>query len=272
MSANIHIDKNSVTTLLAIENQLTAACGIDLPYRPETTINTKRGILADIVPEVVPRIRYFGIGIKGFANLTSENNICQPYMPKATDCDLYEPIPFRCTPVQLEGDEAAQYVMRDTITIDGILHYRYWLKKIIFESSTVRLTSVDADTRREESFTYDQTTLTPVPVDIYPSDINAMKKRIVASATGICKITGKEVCEVINAMYDGDMRRARISEIGIYSGVPYQVEASDQLNAAEEAIYTQLCCHKCFTGTTLADPSAVYIQRSSFENGSTVII
>ena len=73
-------------------------------------------------------------------------------------------------------------------------------------------------------------------------------------------------------MYDGDMRRARISEIGTYSGVPYQVAATDQLNAAEEAIYVQLCTHKCMTGHSLSDPSAVYIERKAFENSSTVII
>ena len=273
MSANIHVDQNSVTTLLAIENQLTAACGIDLTYRPETTINYKRGILASYKPEVVPRIRYFGIGIKGFANLTSENNISQPYMPSATDCDLYEPIPFRCTPTPLQGEEAAQYVMRDTTTIDGTTYFRYWLKKIEFESSTVRLTKVNQETRIEEAFTYDTTSLTPVPVDIMPTDINTVKERIVASVTGICRVTGKEVTEVINAMYGGDMRRARISEIGTYSGVPKKVEeSSDGLPAAEEAIYVQLATHKCMTGHSLADPSAYFVARKVFENGSSIIL
>ena len=79
MGTNLFKDMNNVTTLLAIENQLTAALGIDMTYRPATTINTKRGVLADVVPKVVPRIRYFGIGIKGYANLTSQNNIAQPF-------------------------------------------------------------------------------------------------------------------------------------------------------------------------------------------------
>ena len=271
MGTNLFKDMNNVTTLLAIENQLTAALGIDMTYRPATTINTKRGVLADVVPKVVPRIRYFGIGIKGYANLTSQNNIAQPFMPSATDCDLYEPIPFRCVTTPLTGDEAKQYVMRDVATINGTTYYRYWLKKIEFESASVRLTKIENEIEKE--FTLDTAALTPVPSDIFPTDISQVQSRVTASVTGICRITGKEVTEVINAMYDGDMRRARISEIGTYSGIPYTVgEQENGLPAAEEAIYVQLCTHKCFLGASLSDPSAFYTERKTFESSSCIII
>ena len=271
MSTSVYRDTNSVTTLLAIENQLTAALGIDMTYRPSTTINAKRGILADVVPKVVPRIRYFGIGIKGYANLTSQNNIAQPFMPSATDCDLYEPIPFRCVTSPLTGEEAKQYVMRDTTVINGVTFFRYWLKKIEFESSVVRLTKIEDEIEKE--FTLDTANLTPVPSDIFPTDISEVQARVTASVTGICRVTGKEVCEVINAMYDGDMRRARISEIGTYSGIPYNVAASESgLPAVEEAIYVQLATHKCSCGQSLSDPSAYLVERKSFENSSCIII
>lgn len=271
MSAKIYKDFNSVTTLLAIENQLTASLGINMTYRPGTTINSKLGVLANVVPEVVPRIRYFGIGIKGYANLTSENNIAQPFMPSPTDCDLYESIPFRCVTEPLTGAEAEQYVIRDTKTIDGTLYYRYWLKKIEFESSTVRLTKVVDHV--EEQFTIDSTNLYPTPLDLFPTDIAAVKARVTASVTGICRVTGAEVTEVINAMYGGDMRRARISEIGTYSGIPYNVpEQENGLPAAEEAVYVQLCTHKCSLGQQLSDPSASFVERKTFESGSSVII
>ena len=269
MSANIYRDFNSVTTILAIENQLTASLGIKMNYRPGTTRNSKLGILDDVVPEVVPRIRYFGIGIKGYANLTSENNIAQPFMPAATDFDLFEGIPFRCVTEPLTGDEAKQYVMRDEKVIDGIKYYRYWLKKIEFESSTVRLTKVVDKT--EEQFTLDSTNLYPTPVDLFPTDISKVQTRVVASVTGICRITGAEVTEVINAMYGGDMRRARISEIGTYSGIPYTVKDSDG-SEREEAIYVQLATHKCTTGQALSDPSAYMVERKVLENGSCVVI
>lgn len=270
MSAKIYKDFNSVTTLLAIENQLTAALGIDMTYRPGTTINTKRGVLADVVPEVVPRIRYFGIGIKGYANLTSENNIAQPFMPSPTDCDLYEPIPFRCTTEPLSAEEEKQYVIVDTTTIDGRKYYRYWLKKIEFETSTVRITKV-VD-KKEESYTLDSSSLYPVPSDMFPSDISSVKSRIVASVTGVCRVSGAEVTEVINAMYGGDLRRARISEIGTYSGIPYKFNDPELGREREEAVYVQLATHKTSTGQSLADASAYFVERKSFENSNCVII
>ena len=270
MSVKVYRDMNSVTTLLAIENQLTAALGIQMNYRPGSTINTKRGVLADVVPEVVPRIRYFGIGIKGYANITSENNISQPFRPSATDCDLYEPIPFRCVTEPLSSPEADQYVIRDTVVIGNVKYYRYWLKKIEFETTSVKLTKIV--NKAEEEFTLDSSNLTPVPVDIYPRDVSDAQERITASVTGICRITGKEVCEVINAMYDGDMRRARISEIGTYSGIPYNVPETTDFPAAEEAAYVQLATHKTTTGTQLSDPSAFFIERKNFESSASIII
>lgn len=272
MSANIYKDFNSVTTLLAIENQLTASLGIKMNYRPGTTLNSKLGILADVVPEVVPRIRYFGIGIKGYANLTSENNIAQPYMPSPTDFDLFEGIPFRCVTEPLQGEEAKQYVLRDEKIIDGTRYFRYWLKKIEFETTSVRLTKIED--RVEKQFTLDSVNMYPVPADIFPTDVQEIKTRVVASVTGICRVTGAEVTEVINAMYGGDMRRARISEIGTYSGVPYMVdEMVDGVKTSrEEAVYVQLATHKCFLGQALSDPSSYFVEKKNFESGSTVIL
>ena len=198
MSANIYRDFNSVTTILAIENQLTASLGIKMNCSPSTTLNSKLGILADVVPEVVPRIRYFGIGINGYANLTSENNIAQPFMPLATQFDLLEGIPFRCVTEPLQGEEAKQYAMRDKVVIDGTTYYRYWLKKIEFESSTVRLTKV-VD-KVEEQYTLDSANLYPTPSDLFPTDVSAVKDRIVASVTGICRVTGAEVTDITLAV------------------------------------------------------------------------
>ena len=125
----------------------------------------------------------------------------------------------------------------------------------------------------ESEFTLDSSNLYPVPADLSPTDIATVQSRITASVSGVCRVTGKEVMEVINAMYDGDMRRARISEIGTYSGIPYRVDASDDgLPAAEEAIYVQLCTHKTSCGQVLSDPSAYMVHRLNFENGSSVIV
>lgn len=267
MSNTIFRDQNSVTTILAIRNQLAANLGIAFTIDNATTINTKHGVLADTQPTSFPKIRYFGIGIKGYANLTSEDNISQPYMPSAEDCDLYEPIPFRVVPVSspLTDTEAEQYRIRTTINKNGNDYYAYWLKKIVFESNVAKTTKIIDGV--ESDYTVSATNLNPIPNDLYPSELNDSENRIVASVTGICRVTGEEIIEVANILYGGDMRRMRVSEFGTYSGC--EVTTAD---GRKEAAYVQLCTHKCTLGQTLSNPTDVLVERKVFENGSCVVI
>ena len=270
MSNTVYKDSNSVATILAIKNQLSANLGIGFEMDISTTLNFKHKVLESTEPKQFPKIRYFGIGIKGYANLTSENNIAQPYMPKPSDCDLYEPIPFRCVTKPLTGVEAEQYRMVTKVSIDGRTYYQYWLKLITFESSTPKTTKITNDI--ESDYSISTSDLNPVPSDLMASDLSEATERIVASVTGTCRITGAEVTEVINAMYGGDMRRARISEIGVYSGVECAVSGDGELPDRTEAAYVQLCNHKCTLGQTLTSDEAVMIERKVFENGSCVSI
>lgn len=276
MSASAFRANNSVTTLLAIQNQLMFSTGIDITSDLATTINFKHNVLPNIglsdLKGAIPRIRYFGIGIKGYANLTSENNLAQPYMPTAEQYDLYEAIPFRCVPnTPLEGSEADQYRIVTTKVINGVKHYLYWLKRIAFETSTIGLTKIEGNT--ETTYTADTAAnLNPVPNDLFYTDVADAKTRIVASVSGVCKITGKEVLEVINNMYGGDMRRARISEFGTYSGVEVGLDTDGDLPARTEAAYTQLCTHECTLGELFDNEDHVHTRRVTFENGSSVTL
>jgi len=272
MSNTVHRDSNSVTTILAIKNQMSASLGIGFEVDTSTTLNYKHNVLPNVEPPTFPKIRYFGIGIKGYANLTAENNISQPYMPSAENCDLYEPIPFRCVSVPLTGDEAAQYRMVTKANINGATYYQYWLKKIVFESDTPKTTKIIGD--EEADYTISTSNLNPVPTELTTTDLSEATERIVASVTGVCRVTGAEVTEVINAMYGGDMRRARISEIGIYSGCEVAIEADSDgtLPARTEAVYTQLCQHKCSIGQALTDDAAVLVERKVFESSSCITI
>ena len=279
MSNTTFRDQNTVTTILAIRNQLAANIGISLEVDPATTINTKRGVIPEWVPTTFPKIRYFGIGIKGYANLTSEDNIAQPYVPSPEDCDLYNPVPFRCVRVteDLTDDEKAQYRIRTKAIINDVEYYQYWLKKIIFESTVAKTTKITDGVESEYTFT--SANLSPSPVDLYPTDLGDTSNRIVASVTGICRVTGKEILEVCNAMYGGDIRRMRISEFGTYSGCEWGVNNKEMpVNPKDascvrlEAGYVQLCTHKCTLGQTLSNPDDILIERKVFENGSCVIV
>lgn len=270
MSNTVYKDSNSVATILAIKNQMSANLGIGFEMDISTTLNYKHKVLETTEPKQFPKIRYFGIGIKGYANLTSENNISQPYMPKPTDCDLYEPIPFRCVTKPLTGAEAEQYRICTKVSIDGRTYYQYWLKLITFESNTPKTTKIVGDI--ESDYSISTSDLNPVPTDLFATDLSDSTERIIASVTGICRVTGAEVTEVINAMYGGDMRRARISEIGIYSGVEVAVAGDGEFPDRTESAYTQLCNHKCTIGQALTSEDAVMVERTVFENGSCVSI
>jgi len=272
MANTVYTDSNSVPTIFQVKNQMAATLGIGFEVDHSTTINAKRNVLPSHAFDQFPKIRYFGIGIKGYANLTTDNGISQPYMPSAEDADLFEPIPFRCVPDEpLSNEEAANYRIKTSVVIDGRTYYQYWLKLIQFESSVVRTTKI-VD-HEESEYTFSSDNLNPVPTDLYPTDLSKVSNRLVASVTGICNVTSAEVTEVINNMYGGDMRRARISEFGIYSGVEYTptaAEAGDFPVGQKEALYVQLCNHKCTVGQMAS--TADIIDVEVFENDKCIVI
>ena len=273
MNNTSYADEHTTATILAIRNQLSATMGIGFEVDNTTTINSKRNVLPNATIKTFPKIRYFGIGIKGYANITNENNIAQPYKPSMEDLDLYEPIPFRCVAgAPLPADEAQNYRMRTVAVINGITYYQYWLKLIEFQDAVPRLTKIVKSS--ESDYTVDASSLWPTPTDLSPTDLTTSTERIVASVTGVCRVTGAEVEEVINAMYGGDMRRARISEFGTYSGVEYAAKAGEcgEFPAGNEAIYVQLCTHKCTLGQTLSKSGADLVETKVFENGSCTTI
>ncbi len=265
----------SVATLLGIVNQFHGIMNLSsYTFRPETTINNKRGVLAGVAPTETLRCKYFGIGIRGFANISSQDNLAQPYYPSPENQDLYEPIPFRCVPERLSAAEEAKYRMRTTVTIGNQTYYQYWLKCIEFEDASVRLTKIDAD-GRETPYVIDSNNLNPNPSINNSSDvINNSTSRIVASVTGVCTITGAEIVEVINAMYGGDLRKARISEFGVYTGVDTAITAEQDADgiAYTEAAYVQLASHRCTLGQDMSNTSTIMRERKVFENGSCIVL
>ena len=277
MSTTVFKSKNSCNTLLAIQNQMMSCLGNSYQADKTTTINTKRNVIPEIGPVelggVLPRVRYFGIGIKGFANITSDNNISQPYQPSAEEFDLYEPIPFRCVRTPLDTDVADMYRMVTTTTVNGQKYYLYWLKKISFLTSTVNLTKVDADGNETEYTVDASANLNPTPSDLFFTDLSQASTRVVASITGECRITGAEVLEAINVLYGGDLRRARISEVGTYSGIEVGLGADtvNEIPARTEAAYVQLCTHECSLGNPVDKDDDLIVNHLVFQNGSCVL-
>ena len=217
-------------------NEIHASAPSDTAYRllPDTTINSKYNNYHNLIPEEmpVPKIMYFGLGINGFYNV-DDGNMSAPYHPAADELDLYEPIPLRCVPVNndLSHAERSLYRMRVEKTFNGERYYCYYLKKITLIDNEVQLTRTNPIKKTEEPFELDPSNLTPVPtIPTTSGEVEGTITQVNASLSLGINWVGSEVLEAINVIYGGDMRRAKISEIGIYSGVDYDVTGYNAVN------------------------------------------
>lgn len=260
------------TTELGRINQLSATVATKFLVLPDTTLNKKYNVLTEASITTFPRIRYFGIGIKGYANISSENNIAQPYQPSPSDMDLYEPIPFRCVPTPLSQTEAAKYRMVTKVTLNGRTYYQYWLKLLEFETDQPKLTTVTGN--REVSHILNTSNLYPTPTNLTGTDVSSsIGSRSEVSVTAIRRVTGEEVCEVIGVMYGGDLRRARISEFGLYSGIEKAQCTLDGIPYTyNEAAYVQLASHMCMIGHDLSSVNSSIDERCVIQTGAVIQI
>jgi hypothetical protein len=235
----------------------------------------------------VPAIAYFGIGLRGCYNITSTDEVgplSQPFAPKATEMDLYTPIPIRCVPLEndLTGDDVKPYRMRTIQEKDGNLYACYWLKKIEFEES-INIKTINAQGESSDfDFNNIGANMTPTPSMPSTPEIVTGSTKVIVSANVKCIIKGSEVLEAINVLYDGDLRRARISEWGIYTGAdkegcvkpPYQDENGNTVSSDiyTEAIYVQLAAKRCTTGVDMSNSSSEQHEILTIQNGNLLLI
>lgn len=282
----------STDTILGMINQYHAMLGhnkMDYVYMPNTTINKKYECFAPVqtgdlwqnIPRdannnpVAPTIGYFGVGIRGFYNITADDEISplsQPYAPKATEMDLYRPIPIRCVPkdYDLSASERAKYRMRTEMVIDGNTYICYWLKVLEFDSN-INIVQIDG-AGNETAYNIEEniSNLTPTPVAPTTPSVITGSSKVVISANLKCELEGREVLEAINTIYHGDLRRARISEWGIYTGGDAVVQNGDLRYT--EALYVQLAAKRCTTGVDMSNSSAVQQEILTIQNGNLLLL
>ena len=261
----------SVTTILGAMNQFQAFADLDFVDDVRTTLNAKYNLFPERHPTTVPMLRYFGIGIRGYQN-TDGNQGARPFSPKATDMDLYTPIPIRCVPAtnDLTQTERQRYRMRVRTTFNGVEYICYYLKTIVWDPSRVELVQKDTDDV-ETPYALDPSNLNPEPPSFETGgSIDTNLNRVIVRATGVCEITGAEVNEAVNVIYGADVSKARISELGFYTGCDIGVDSNEQpvdgAGMNKEAIYVQLCKKRCTLGTDLSDPGSLMRPYVSFES------
>lgn len=259
------------TTILGVLNQFQAFT--DLAYAPmfETTLNSKYGILTNIVaPPTTPALKYFGIGTRGYQNIDTQQSSL-PYPGDARCMDLYRPIPFRCIPVDEENDvmtkeERDKYRMRVIETHNGINYACYYLKAINFTKGVVEIVKKDAD-GYETPFSLDPSWLKPNPpvINQIGGNINTNVNRIIVRTTGVCEVTHEEIMEAVSVIHNNDSNYARISELGYYTGCDEE-STTEQGITYTEAAYVQLAKMHCFRGSELFTAGSYITPTVSLES------
>lgn len=249
-------------TLVCALYELQAISNVDPSYFPNTTLNYKYNIFPTELPVKAPKLRYFGIGIRGFKNL-DDQNLAAPYVPSAKNLDLYTPLPFRVVPIDndLTPAERLNYRMRVMKTIDNVSYWCYYLKKLSFVDNSVNIIKTNLLTSEETTLNeLDSSDLTPTPVNTSAEGTIETTEKISVALTAGMQITGEEVIEAINVLYGGNLLKAVVSEIGIYCGDDQEMTMNDGLGGtfvSDEAIFASLCYHYCSLGTSFGTPSHV---------------
>lgn len=276
---SIIADSFDTTSLLGSQLGLSVLLPVTTTEQPELTLNNYYNIATqyNTLNGEVPKLRYFGVGIKGCYN-ADDGILSSAYNPERTDMNLYQLIPIRCRPVDedLSDSERSKYRLRLRKTLtDGNEYFLYYLKVLNFDEG-VRFKSVNTSTGAEDTYELSTEYLNPKPKKPNTNvTIETSATSIVAYCEANVEISGKEVLEYINVAYNGDTRYAKISEIGFFTGidreVPGSVVSNNQSVAINytEACYTQLYNHATWLGTALSSEDMTI--QSTFQitsNGS----
>lgn len=276
---SIIADSFDTTSLLGSQLGLSVLLPVTTTEQPELTLNNYYNIATqyNTLNGEVPKLRYFGVGIKGCYN-ADDGILSSAYNPERTDMNLYQLIPIRCRPVDedLSDSERSKYRLRLRKTLtDGNEYFLYYLKVLNFDEG-VRFKSVNTSTGAEDTYELSTEYLDPKPKKPNTNvTIETSATSIVAYCEANVEISGKEVLEYINVAYNGDTRYAKISEIGFFTGIdreiPGSVVSNNQSVAINytEACYTQLYNHATWLGTALSSEDMTI--QSTFQitsNGS----
>jgi len=166
--------------------------------------------------------------------------------------------------------------MRVRKEINGVPYYCYYLKALTALDTEVRITRTNPETQQEEPYIFSATDLKPTPSLPSTSGVQAAtQSKVNVTYRMQLELLGSELLEVINIMFDGDQRRAKISEYGLYSGEDQIVQGFDADNHAfnyTEAIYAQMCYKICNIGNSLTTEADSIRRTYMFGDGNLILV
>lgn len=209
------------------------------PYTalPNTTLNQKFNVIPDThtSAEVVPDLKYFGIGIGGIKMELGADGIYipTPILFAPDQASLYKPIPFLMRP--LNSDVAAnvrsKYRMRAIVTYNNIQYVAYYLKMLPDSSSPpqIQLMNVNNGTTNSYPYTPSVDVLNPTPPTVNSQSQNVTVANYLSVSNQLpLSLIAEDIEEIQNScnIIYGDPNYAVISEIALCTGVDYANTAS----------------------------------------------
>lgn len=269
----------TVKTILQKINETQNAVDIDASHYLKHTLNVLYDLWSAEVPNDTSRLRYFGMGINGRYNVDSEG-LMGAYDPLTTDLDLYEPVPFRCRPLDedLTDAERAQYRIRAIREINGQRYICYFLKKLEQVDNEVHVFRIDHENGLTLPYELENRHLNPTPRKPQTNDTQASEEPdIVVGVRMNMNVTAEELYEYIDIKYKGDRRRAVISEWGVYSGEDRLIrEAPNPVGPGvfsyTESIYTYLSYKTCTLGTTMENANHGMTRTLLIGSGTCIML
>ena len=275
----------TTTTIYPIESAKETLLGMTLALEQRfgctphndtgTTLNTKLGFQASVIPTAPKLVTYFCWGNGG--SLSDTNNLTSAQPVSGTDMAPYSMRPFRAVPLaqDLSSTDRALYAGRVIENIGGIEYALYYLKLMTFTGGQVEYIYTDPVSGAVSTYALNYSNLNPTPP---VANANGIITDVASSISVILPatmtITGEEVFESMSVIDGGDPRKGIVSELGFVSAATQSVSATDvngNLFSYNEAIMAQMVKHYTMSGYPLPSTSDSMSKAISFSISSLIV-
>lgn len=209
-----------------------------------TTLNEKFNVLPREYPAaaVSTPLSYLAIGRGGLDMEVGADGNKYPAIlqHKSTDCALFNHMPFalRLPEDDLEPEYRNRYAMRVQVTINGVIYWAYYLKRVDFSQADtdllIKRVLPDNGGTQVTDWVPDESNLNPVPEDLSESGANLLAGySAIASTIVTLPLDTYDINQIRNAskIITGETGRAIISEAAICTGTTKLIQAPSQLGS-----------------------------------------
>lgn len=222
--------------------------------------------------DVYPKARYYCIGNKGH-NFQPVNGLValKSYQHEATDAAPFGITPFvlREPSNDLPPAERARYALRREEIHNGVRYIAYYLKRLVFTTTTVDLLYkvIKDGVTTTTPYVPNDSNLHPVPKELNPTGVNVIGgDYIVAEALvpmGMTRADTDELKNAANILY-GSTDLAMFSDISLVTGVDKRIDATGPGNST-------FTFNECI-GAQVASHMAVFFHANTSNDGVTLIL